>query len=219
MRAPLRVLNVEDTPDDSELLLRELRRGSYNPVIERVDTAAAMKAALEKQNWDFVICDYRMPNFNAFEALAVLQQSGQDLPFVIVSGTIGEETAVAAMKAGAHDYLMKGNLTRLNACVEREVREAEERRARRASQAEERRLHRELEEQHRQLEQRVLEVTALNRMFQEHLNQRYAVIEAYQELCKELQVLAKGLDSLAERARSQPISDLQDLMAKPDAER
>ncbi len=130
MGMPLRVLIVEDSEDDKELALRELRRGGYDPVYERVDTSEAMGMALDQQTWDIIISDYTMPNFNARAALEVLKDRKLDIPFIIVSGTIGEETAVAAMKAGANDYLMKGNLARLVPAIERELRDAEVRRAR-----------------------------------------------------------------------------------------
>lgn len=128
MGKPLRVLIVEDSEDDAALLLRELKQGGYDPLYERVDTAAAMIAALERQPWQIVIADYSMPHFNGLDALKLLKERGLDLPFILVSGTIGEDKAVAAMKAGAHDYLMKDNLARLVPAVERELREAEARR-------------------------------------------------------------------------------------------
>ncbi|MCL4294640.1 MAG: PAS domain S-box protein [Anaerolineae bacterium] len=134
MSRPLRVLIVEDSEDDTLLLLRELRRGGYDPTYERVETAEAMRAALAGQSWEIVIADYSLPHFSAPAALALLQASGLDLPFIIVSGTVGEETAVAAMKAGAHDYLMKGQLARLVPAIERELREAEGRRERRRAE-------------------------------------------------------------------------------------
>ena len=124
MSTSIRVLLVEDSEDDAELLLLELQDGGYDPTYERVDTALAMRAALAQGTWDIVISDYSMPQFNAFAALAVLRESGLDLPFIIVSGIIGEDTAVAAMKAGAHDYIVKDNLARLLPAVERELREA-----------------------------------------------------------------------------------------------
>lgn len=130
MSRPLRVLIVEDSEDDAALLLRELRRGGYDPLYERVDTAAAMKAALNKQTWDIIVSDYSMPQFTAPAALKLLQESTLDLPFIIVSGAIGEDAAVAAMKAGVHDYVMKGSLARLVPAIERELREAEVRRER-----------------------------------------------------------------------------------------
>ena len=128
MGAPIRVLIVEDSEEDSLLMLRELKRGGYDPVHDRVETAKAMKAALKKQPWDLILCDYVMPRFSAPGALKTLKESGLDIPFIIVSGSIGEDTAVAAMKAGAHDYMMKNNLKRLVPAVEQELGEAEVRR-------------------------------------------------------------------------------------------
>ena len=134
MSRPLRVLIVEDSEDDTQLLLHELRRGGYDPMHERVDSATAMEQALAGQQWDMVIADYSIPNFSSMAALALLKEQGHDLPFIIVSGTITEETAVGTMKAGAHDYLLKGNLKRLIPAIERELREAKSRRERRRAE-------------------------------------------------------------------------------------
>jgi two-component system, cell cycle sensor histidine kinase and response regulator CckA len=134
MNLNLRVLIVEDSEDDMLLIQRELRRGGYAVDSVRVDTPTAMQAALEKQQWDLVLADYSLPAFSAPQALQLLQSQKLDLPFIIVSGTIGEDTAVAAMKAGAHDYLIKGNLTRLVPAVERELREAEDRQKRQSAE-------------------------------------------------------------------------------------
>jgi PAS domain S-box-containing protein len=136
MTIPLRVLIVEDSEDDTLLLLRELRKGGYGPVYERAETPEAMNSALENQEWDIVISDYVLPKFSGLGALDVLRKNGQDLPFIIVSGNIGEDIAVEAMKAGAHDYIIKGNLKRLNPAIERELREAEARRKHRRSEEE-----------------------------------------------------------------------------------
>ncbi len=134
MNSPLRVLIVEDSEDDVLLVLRELRRGGYEVHYARVETSLTMQDALEEHSWDIVISDYTMPVFNALDALKILQSKRLDVPFLIVSGTIGEETAVAAMKAGAQDYLLKGNLARLVPAVERELREAEERQKRHSAE-------------------------------------------------------------------------------------
>jgi two-component system, cell cycle sensor histidine kinase and response regulator CckA len=153
MNATLSILIVEDSEDDLLLLLRELRRGGYALDYLRVETATEMQAALDRQSWDIVIADYSLPTFSAPEALKLSQQHRHDLPFIIVSGTIGEETAVAAMRAGAHDYLLKDNLTRLLPAVERELRESQERRQRLwAEQA-----LRESEERFRQLAENITE--------------------------------------------------------------
>ena len=136
MSKPLRILIVEDSEYDTLLLLHELRRGDYEPAYERVDTPAAMSASLDRPSWDVVVADFSMPQFNALAALELLTKKGHDLPFIIVSGTIGEELAVAAMKNGAKDYIMKGNLARLVPAVERELREAVERRERKRAEDE-----------------------------------------------------------------------------------
>jgi PAS domain S-box-containing protein len=125
----LRVLIVEDSEDDAMLLLREVRRGGWEVQWQRVETAAAMKAALAAQPWDVVLADYSLPRFSAPAALTLLREQGFDLPFIIVSGVVGEETAVAAMRAGAHDFMAKGHLGRLVPAIQRELREAESRRA------------------------------------------------------------------------------------------
>jgi PAS domain S-box-containing protein len=130
MNPCLRVLTVEDSEDDCLLLIRQLRAGGCEPIFQRVETAEAMKAALNEQQWDIVISDYSMPHFSGLDALRLLQETGLDLPFLVVSGTIGEDVAVEVMKAGANDYLMKGNLKRLCPAIEREVREAQVRRER-----------------------------------------------------------------------------------------
>ena len=130
MSKPLRVLIVEDSEDDAVLLERCLKRGSYDLTFERVETADAMRNALEQKEWDIIIADYVLPQFSAPDALELLKKKDIDLPFIIVSGVIGEDTAVAAMKAGAHDFMTKGNLKRLIPAIERELREAEVRRER-----------------------------------------------------------------------------------------
>jgi signal transduction histidine kinase len=124
----LKVLLVEDSEKDAALILRELRKAGYSPVHRRVETAGEMSAALGAENWDVILCDHAMPEFNGMEALRVLRQRNRDIPFIIVSGQIGEDLAVEAMKAGANDYIMKSNLKRLVPAVEREIRDARERR-------------------------------------------------------------------------------------------
>jgi two-component system cell cycle sensor histidine kinase/response regulator CckA len=121
---PLRVLVVEDSPDDAYLVLRELTRGGYDVTHQRVETEASMRAALRDGTWDLVLSDYGLPSFSGPEALRTLQSSGLDLPFIIVSGTVGEETAISALKSGAHDFILKGSFARLLPAVERELRDA-----------------------------------------------------------------------------------------------
>lgn len=129
----LNLLLVEDSEDDAELMLIELRRGGYQPDFVRVENGDDMRSALGQRKWDIIISDYVMPQFSGPAALKLLHESGSDIPIIIVSGHIGEDIAVAAMKSGANDYVMKDRLARLVPAVERELREAEVRRARRAA--------------------------------------------------------------------------------------
>jgi len=130
----LNLLLVEDSEDDARLLLRELDRAGYRVHWERVDSPQAMEAALRRSRWDLITADYTMPSFSAPDALALLKKTDLDVPFVVISGSIGEEIAVEIMKAGANDYLLKGNLRRLVPAVERELEQAAERRARRQAE-------------------------------------------------------------------------------------
>jgi len=131
----LRVLIAEDSEDDALLIVRELERGGYDPVMCRVDSEPEMRAALEEGGWDLIITDHNMPSFDSGDALRLAREYDPNVPFILVSGSIGEEIAVDAMKAGAHDYVMKDNLTRLLPAIERELREAENRRAHQEAQA------------------------------------------------------------------------------------
>jgi two-component sensor histidine kinase len=121
MPEPLDVLQVEDSPGDAALIQRTLRRAGYTVYSERVTNARAMKSALASRVWDVIIADYRLPEFDAPSALSLLRESGRDIPFIVVSGALGEDLAVAMMKAGAQDYLLKNNLARLAPAVQREI--------------------------------------------------------------------------------------------------
>jgi signal transduction histidine kinase len=157
MSKPLRLLLVEDSPDDAELLLRELRRFGFSVSHTRVEEAAPMQEQLETQTWDVVLSDYSLPHFDATRALQVVRASGVDVPILIVSGTLGEEAAVAAMQAGAQDFILKSKLVRLGPAIDRALRDAGERRARRFAEQ----RFREREAQVREeLEHRVKERTA-----------------------------------------------------------
>ena len=134
MIKPLKVLIVEDNEDDAAMLVRALQRGGFVPIYTRVDNAADLRAALSESSWEIIICDHAMPQFDSFAALTIVKETGFDLPFIVVSGVIGEEVAVATMKAGAHDYLMKDKLLRLVPAIERELQEAEGRRQRRQAE-------------------------------------------------------------------------------------
>jgi CheY-like chemotaxis protein len=128
MSIPLSVLMVEDSDEDTELVIRELRLGGYDVSFERVDTPQRMRATLEHRAWDVVICDFSAQHFGCADALRLLRGRHPDTPFIYVSDTIGEEIAVSALKEGAHDYVMKGSLKRLLPAIQRELKETEERR-------------------------------------------------------------------------------------------
>src|SRR5690606_7410077 len=132
----LRLLVVEDSEADTELICRELQRGGYAVDVRRVDTEADFVAALENAEWDLIISDFSMPRFDGLGAYELFRDLGYDIPFIFVSGAMGEERAVQAMKAGARDYILKGHLGRLNAAVQRELAEAEARRKGREAEAE-----------------------------------------------------------------------------------
>lgn len=147
MTKAIRLILIEDNEDDAVLIERVIRKSGYEPKIHRVCTAEELSRALDRETWDAVLCDYMMPEFNVIDALKVIHLAGFDLPFIIVSGAISDETAVEMMKAGAHDYLTKNNLSRLVPALDREVKEAEQRHRR--QEAEERL--RESEKKHRML--------------------------------------------------------------------
>ena len=128
MKGHLRVLIVEDSEDDTRLLLHELKRSDYEIAHQRVETAEALNAALDRENWDILFCDYTLPQFSGQAALEIVRRRDIDLPFIFVSGTLGEDVAGQAMKAGAHDCVMKNNLVRLVPAMELELREANVRR-------------------------------------------------------------------------------------------
>src|ERR1700758_2638512 len=130
MGSPLRVLVIEDSEDDAKLIVRELKSGGYDVKYQRVDSSTAVCRACDSQEWDLIISDYSMPHFSGTDALKLVRSKHLEMPFIFVSGTIGEETAVAAMKNGAQDYLIKGNLKRLMPAVQRELREHEQRKER-----------------------------------------------------------------------------------------
>ena len=135
MSTPLRVLFIEDSEDDVLLLTRQLRVGGYAPAFERVETADGLRSALHRGGWEVIISDYSMPRFNGMEALSITLETDPDVPFLLISGTVGEEVAVESVKAGAADYLMKQNLIRFVPAVARALRDATERKAMRRAEA------------------------------------------------------------------------------------
>ena len=145
-RGTLRVLFVEDSEDDAYLIVRQLERPGIALEHFRVDTHDSFVNALANAAWDVVICDHSMPHFSSREALAVLQARELDCPFIIVSGTIGEDAAVEAMRAGAHDYVLKNNLVRLAPAIDRELKDAELRRQAREERQARRAIERQLQQ-------------------------------------------------------------------------
>jgi len=131
MGKPIRLLIVEDVEDDALLLVREIRTGGFEPVFKRVDSEKDLAEALKAETWDIIISDYAMPGFTGIDALRIAKKHDPDIPFILISGAIGEDIAVRAMKEGAGDYLMKDNLKRLIPAIERELQDAEIRKARR----------------------------------------------------------------------------------------
>jgi PAS domain S-box-containing protein len=136
MVVPLHLLIIEDSSDDAQLMVRTIERGGYHIDYERVQTEAELKHALDNDKWDMALCDYTLPAFNAIRALEIVRASDKDLPFIIVSGSISEEMAVTALRGGAHDFMLKGNMARLVPAIHRELEEAQTRRERRRAEAE-----------------------------------------------------------------------------------
>jgi signal transduction histidine kinase len=205
MTQPLRVLIVEDDERDAALLVRELQRCDYEVTFERVDTAEAMSAALEKQPWDIVLSDYTMPCFSGPAALSLVKERALDLPFIIVSGTIGEETAVTSLRAGAHDFLVKGALARLAPAIERERREA-------GMRAERKKMREQL-----LISERMASVGVLAAGVAHEINNPLAILMANLELaCEQLSRLAppgavSGTAAVAEPAQlNQLLQDAQE---------
>lgn len=140
MATLLRVLLVEDSETDMHVILRELQRGGYEVECERVETRPEMQVALSQRGWDLILCDYTLPKFSAANALKALHQSGLDLPFIVISGTIEEENAVDMLKAGAHDFIVKTRLARLLPAIERGLKDAVTRRRQREAEEERKEL-------------------------------------------------------------------------------
>jgi CheY-like chemotaxis protein len=124
LMTPLRVLLIEDSEDDAQLVLRQLRRSGYDPRWERHENAVAVNDALDRQTWDLILCDYRLPTFSALAALQLLRERGVDLPVIVVSGEVLDEVVSAVLQAGARDYVLKDNLASLGVVVTRELRRA-----------------------------------------------------------------------------------------------
>lgn len=175
---PLRVLIVEDSEHDAALLLRELQKAGYSPVHRRVETAKETTDALESEHWDIVLSDYVLPDFSGLATIKLVRQKDSNLPLIIISGQIGEDTAVAAMKAGAQDYIIKGNLKRLGPAIERELAEAENRRQRQKAETELEKYHANLEHL---VKQRTAELTGANQILEKEIAEHKKTEEELKE--------------------------------------
>lgn len=182
----LKIIIVEDSEDDAHFIQEEIEKAGYELTVTRVDSAVALQAALTQQDWDLVLSDHSMPGFSAPAALRVLHESGLDIPFIIVSGGIGEELAVSLMRAGAHDFVMKDRLGRLVPAIERELGDVQTRWQYRRATEEQQQLSRRVEEEHAQLEQKIIELGALNRMFQQQMTEMDQAETEHQVLLKKL---------------------------------
>jgi PAS domain S-box-containing protein len=182
MTKQLRVLLVEDSEDDAILITRELKKGSLIPTVKRVETPESMQKALEEKTWDLIISDYVLPRFSGLDALRLLKKSGIDLPFIVVSGKIGEETAVEAMRAGAHDYIMKNNLVRLNPAIKRELEEAKNRQERKNAKEDAIKSHNELEKTNKKLLEEITERRKLEKQVFEEKEYLQNVIDSATEI-------------------------------------
>ncbi len=206
MNRPLHVLIVEDSEDDAELVCLELRQGGYEPLFERVDTAEQMAAALTR-DWDLVIADHTMPTFDAPHALRLLQASGKDLPFIIVSGSINEEIAVSAMRAGAHDFIMKDRLTRLVPAVSRELREAQSRSERRRTEQELRALESRYQDRLQDQAQR-LQILSRRLLDAQETERRAVARELHDEIGQVLTAVKIHLQALEQASRNKATASM-----------
>jgi two-component system, cell cycle sensor histidine kinase and response regulator CckA len=191
MQPPLRILLLEDNPLDAELIEETLRSDGVECETERVDTREGFKAALEKCGFDLVFADYSLPAFDGMAALAITRRMRPDLPFIIISGRIGEEIAIEALKSGATDYVLKNNLSRLAPSVRRVLRETEEQEARRKAEEELRKAHAELE---RRVQERTAELATANEALRIEVIQRKRAEERLRESEERLQSILKSLD-------------------------
>ena len=172
---PLNALQIEDSPNDAFLVTRELRRAGYDVDVQRVEDEQQLREALAQRSWDVVLADYYLPQLSIEDALKVVRQTDRDLPFIIVSGSVGEEPAVSAMRLGAHDYIMKDNLARLAPAIEREMLEADNRRQRRRAEQEIVQLNRDLQDRVHEL-QALLDVIPIGISIAEDPECRYVKV-------------------------------------------
>ena len=208
MAGALKMIIVDDSEDDSDFIQDEIKKAGYELTVVRVDSANDLQVALAQGGWDLVLSDHSMPGFSASAALSVFEGSGTDIPFIIVSGAIGEELAVALMRLGAHDFIMKDRLGRLVPAIERELEEAEVRRNYKRAQEVQHTLLLRVQEDKEELERKVKEMNALNQYFGQHLEVLEKAESAQQTLAQGLASLIQQATELKTQVESLPISDM-----------
>lgn len=213
MADPIHILLVEDDENDALLIERALRRSGFEVDTLRVETEDEMAAALDQGHFDAILADHSLPNFSSLQALGVMKEKNFDGPFIIVSGKIGEDAAVAAMKSGANDYVMKDRLTRLGAALEQALDDFARRREMIRLQGQEEALQGKLQGEHEGLVNRNRELRGLNRLFQDHLAERFAIVDTYRRVLNDLTVGNRLLTQAATAAAS---ADWTTAMAKLD---
>ena len=208
MAGALKMIIVDDSEDDSDFIQDEIKKAGYELTVVRVDSANDLRDALAQGGWDLVLSDHSMPGFSASAALRVFEGSGMDIPFIIVSGAIGEELAVALMRLGAHDFIMKDRLGRLVPAIERELEEAEVRRNYKKAQEVQHTLLLRVQEDKEELERKVKEMNALNQYFGEHLEILEKAESAQQTLAQGLANLIQQATELKTQVEGIPLSDM-----------
>ncbi len=181
-RTPLRVLVVENSPDDAELMIDQLQQAGFDVSFERVETSEEMARSLRENQWDVIVSDFMMPGFTGLNALEIARQFDADIPFIIASGSIGEDIAVQAMRAGAHDYLMKDRMARLGEAVRRELHESHMRRDRKQMELENRRQSQELRLRAEQLARSNAELEKFAYLAAHDLQEPLRMVTAFAEL-------------------------------------
>ena len=208
MAGALKMIIVDDSEDDSDFIQDEIKKAGYELTVARVDSANDLQVALAQGGWDLVLSDHSMPGFSASAALRAFEGSGMDIPFIIVSGAIGEELAVALMRLGAHDFIMKDRLGRLVPAIERELEEAEVRRNYKRAQEVQHTLLLRVQEDKEDLEEKVKELSELNQIFGQHLEVLEQAESAQQALAQGLANLIQQATELKTQVESLPISDM-----------
>lgn len=200
------LLLVEDEVTDAELILAELQRAGFHPDWRRVDNEQDFITHMERP-WDLIVADYRLPQFNALRALDLLRERGVEVPVIVTTGALGDELAAEIIKQGATDYLLKDRLARLGTAVEGALAQKRLREEALQAELEQQWLREEIQRRNEELERRVQELEGLNRLFQQHLSERFAVVDAFRQLIEDLERNPRDMQGALQRARSQSLPD------------